>query len=332
MMKAIVNRRPVSRRDGVRKAFTIVELLVVIAIIGTLVSILLPAVNGVRKAARRTANENNLKQFGVALQSYEHTNNTFPPLVKYPAGAQKTSATLQRAVSWAFELLPFMEQQNVYDRFDPTLPCTDPKNQIAMASPIEIYACPQRRDAAASSPFISGLGTVGTLLDYAANGGVLVDSSGQPVKLQNNPASATLDDPYKKPFNAQFSGPFHHDFAVPTAAVRDGLGNTLAIGDRWIGPPVPTSGMPWNDLAGMAGESLPTLIRYANPDTQTSLGLPFPTDKTDTSIYKFGNVEGGEACFAFLDGHVRWIQYDIDPALFRLLSQINDHMPTPPLP
>ena len=97
-----------------------------------------------------------------------------------------------------------------------------------------------------------------------------------------------------------------------------------------MGPPVPTSGKPWNDLAGLAGESLPTLVRYANPDTQTSVGLPFPTDKSETSIYKFGGVEGGEACFAFLDGHVKWIQYDLDISLYQRLASINDGQPVPP--
>ena len=223
MVKAITDRRGM-RSNACRDAFTIVELLVVIAIIGTLVSILLPAVNGVRKAARRSLNENNLKQIGTAIQGYEQAKSTLPPLVKYPAGAQKTPATMQRAVSWAFEILPYLEQQNVYDRFDPASPCSDVKNQVAMATPVEVYASPQRRDAAATSPFISGLGVLGTLLDYSANGGVLVDTSSppQPIKLQNNPSSATLDDPYKKPFDARYSGPFHHDLAVPTAAVRDG--------------------------------------------------------------------------------------------------------------
>ena len=91
------------------------------------------------------------------------------------------------------------------------------------------------------------------------------------------------------------------------------------------------SGRPWNDLAGMAGESLPTIVRYANPDTSSIAGLPFPTGNIDPSIYKFGSVKGSDACFVFLDGHAIWLAYDISPVVFLRLSALNDGEPIPPL-
>jgi prepilin-type N-terminal cleavage/methylation domain-containing protein len=312
-----------------RPGFTIVELLVVIAIIGMLVSILLPAVNAVRDSAARTQNLNNLKQIGTAVQSYETSNKTFPPLVKYPTSV-RNSEELKRATSWAFEILPFLEQQNIYDRFDRTKTCSDSVNAIAMATPVATYANPRRRDARVMSPFASGSG-LGASLDYAANGGVVVDKQSQPIQLPNDPSSATLDTPYKTFFDAKYSGPFHHDLPVPSAAVKDGLGNTICAGDRWIGPPVATSGVPWNDLAGLAGESMPTTVRFANSDTSTATGLPFPSGNTDTSIYKFGSVRGSEACFVFLDGHAIWLPYDIDTNVFQRLAAINDGLPIPPI-
>jgi prepilin-type N-terminal cleavage/methylation domain-containing protein len=317
--------------EDFRRGFTIVELLVVIAIIGVLVSILLPAVNAVRDSAARTQNLNNLKQIGTAVQSYEASYKTFPPLVKYPT-TRKDSELLKRATSWAFEILPFLEQQNIYDRIDRTKVVYDSANAIAMATPVPTYANPRRRDAGARSPFVSGSG-LGTSLDYAANGGVVVDKQGQPIQLPNDPSGATLDTPYKTYFNPKFSGPFHHDLPVPAAAVKDGLGNTICVGDRWIGPPVVNSGIPWNDLAGMAGESFPTIVRYANRDTSSGsgAGLPFPSGNTDPSIYKFGSVRGSEACFVFLDGHAIWLPYDTDPEVFLRLAAINDGLPVPPL-
>jgi prepilin-type N-terminal cleavage/methylation domain-containing protein len=328
-MATLVIHRFRSRR---RAAFTIVELLVVIAIIGVLVSILLPAVNATRDAARRTENSNNLKNIALAALSFEEAKKTYPPLVKFPTGVTPSNQNLSRATSWAFEILPHMEQQVIYDRFNTTAACSDPSNQVAMASPVPTYANPRRRDARAISPFLSAPTMFGMLLDYSANGGVIVDQNSMPVPLPNDPNAATLENPYQRKFDARFSGPFHFNLAVPQAAIRDGQGNTIAFGDRWIGPPVPKSGVPWNDLAGFAGESLPTLIRYANPDNMSAAGLPFPTGTDDPSIFKFGSVRGSEACFAFLDGRVTWIPYDIDPFVYRNLSSINDGNPIGELP
>ncbi len=89
-----------------RRGFTLVELLVVIAIIGVLVSLLLPAVQSAREAARRMKCQNNLKQIGLALHNYHDTFLVMPP------GAIKSNQT-----SWHAFILPFAEQKNLYDQF-----------------------------------------------------------------------------------------------------------------------------------------------------------------------------------------------------------------------
>lgn len=97
----------VSRR--LRAGFTLVELLVVIAIIGTLVALMLPAVQQARESARRTQCFNNLKQYGVATQNFHQTYNRLPPywsqsnLTKFPDGG------------WLLHLLPYLEEKNSYD-------------------------------------------------------------------------------------------------------------------------------------------------------------------------------------------------------------------------
>src|SRR5882724_8334995 len=100
-------------------AFTLVELLVVIAIIGILVALLLPAIQAAREAARRTQCQNNLKQIGVAIQNHHDTRKVFP------MGRNRID---QFAVSWAFFLLPYMEETAVYNSWNSQAKVDDPSN------------------------------------------------------------------------------------------------------------------------------------------------------------------------------------------------------------
>jgi prepilin-type N-terminal cleavage/methylation domain-containing protein/prepilin-type processing-associated H-X9-DG protein len=95
-----------------RYAFTLVELLVVIAIIGTLVGLLLPAVQSAREAARRTSCSNNLRQFGLAMFNYESARGHFPPTDVRVSGTT--------GLGWSFHsrLLPYAEEAGLADRFD----------------------------------------------------------------------------------------------------------------------------------------------------------------------------------------------------------------------
>ena len=95
-----------------RRGFTLVELLVVIAIIGILVALLLPAVQAAREAARRSQCANNLKQLGLALLNYENAIRCFPPGI---IGTQPEAGPMR--LPWAIHLYPFMEQNNLFDKF-----------------------------------------------------------------------------------------------------------------------------------------------------------------------------------------------------------------------
>ena len=104
------------RFKELRAAFTLVELLVVIAIIGILVGLLLPAVQAAREAARRMQCSNNLKQLGLAVHNFESARRQLPTSLRPPSNL--ASSGEQSRVSVLTDLLPYLEQTAVFDRYN----------------------------------------------------------------------------------------------------------------------------------------------------------------------------------------------------------------------
>jgi len=125
------------------RGFTLVELLVVIAIIGILIALLLPAVQAAREAARRAQCTNNLKQIGLALHNYHDTLNCFPPeYIDFGATGVGYRCPEPRW-AWGGFILPYIEQQALYDVLDPAknfgVPPTPP---AALETVLDCYLCP----------------------------------------------------------------------------------------------------------------------------------------------------------------------------------------------
>ena len=119
-----------------KRAFTLVELLVVIAIIGMLIALLLPAVNSVREAGRRTTCKNRLRQQALAVRSYaQQFEERLPPL--WQKGANQRWETF----SWRVSLLPHMEEKSRFDRIDQSVLPLDAPN-LPVAGPLEGFGCP----------------------------------------------------------------------------------------------------------------------------------------------------------------------------------------------
>ncbi len=176
-----------SRRNG----FTLVELLVVIAIIGILIGLLLPAVQAAREAARRMQCTNNMKQIGLAMHNYHDTHNCFPPGNTFFNGQNGTDlrgtgmgceagGVYHGMMGWAAFVLPFMEQNALYEQIDFTkraytnycvhanayghssgTECGDVANKEAGTRAPAALSCPSCPQTAAK----------GTQKDYCVNGG-----------------------------------------------------------------------------------------------------------------------------------------------------------------
>ena len=116
------------------------ELLVVIAIIGILIGMLLPAVQSVRAAARRSACQNNLKQIGLALLNYESSHQKFPAGQSFTVRDEDDNDRI--GYSWFAQILPQLEQGNVHDQIDFNLSPPDVSNRVAIAQVIPIALCP----------------------------------------------------------------------------------------------------------------------------------------------------------------------------------------------
>ena len=225
----IVPRQLSVRRTARPAGFTLVELLVVIAIIGILIALLLPAVQAAREAARRSQCTNNLKQLGVALHNYVDTNKKLPFLCggtgdfpnDPPWGDYQhctpTSTSAYR-LSGFVSLLPFMEQQAVYDmssdnNFSPGGWC-DVANSPVYAK-ISGFFCPSDGD----------------VNSYARGARNYMMSMGD-WTMQHHDAARNVPNP-RGPFGITRQEGSGRCYGF--ASVTDGLSNTAAFSERVVG-------------------------------------------------------------------------------------------------
>jgi prepilin-type N-terminal cleavage/methylation domain-containing protein/prepilin-type processing-associated H-X9-DG protein len=312
------------RRDADRAAFTLVELLVVIAIIGILVGLLLPAVQAAREAARRLQSQNNLKQIGLALHNHESARGVFPAgYVARTSGSDVDPETLDGPPGWAWGtyLLPYMEQQNLYDQLDLSQPCWAPVNAIAFQARVPAFLNP-------AAPNSEGACRV---LDH---GGNLLAELGRSHYLAN----AGHDEPwgYQPPvadWSRLANGPFYRNSRVGIRDVPDGLSNTVFIGEHttvsdktWVGvvPGAATCTInPARFPLTECDDAAPLVLAHSGPAVTEPGVIHPPSDPLAHVCQFFGPWAGQGANILFGDGSVRWISTSINLEVWAAMSSRN---------
>lgn len=310
-----------------RQAFTLVELLVVIAIIGVLVALLLPAVQAAREAARRSSCSNKIRQLAIGLHNHHDTMNQFP------AGAQanvykvpRTDTNWIRGTSWIVFILPYIEQQNLYDKYRFDLAYNSNENAAVGANVIPTLYCPSGPDAKkyldTNAPLTNNPGThyygimgpAGTQTDptvinfngteYSYRNG---EQTGNGAWSYHGILSQYRDEP----------GSISTGRIVRIADVIDGTSNTLMLGE--------------NSRQVPAGKShhYRTWIRGNNGGSGTCKNVTVPIN---TEFYNgsnnfnhiaFGSQHPAGCTFALADASVKFVSQNIDLYLYMVLASMN---------
>jgi prepilin-type N-terminal cleavage/methylation domain-containing protein/prepilin-type processing-associated H-X9-DG protein len=282
-----------------RFGFTLIELLVVIAIIGILIALLLPAVQKVRDAANRTKCANNLKQMGIALHLYHDTHFSLPPSSNTHT-PNSDPPDWHYWWSWMGLMLPFIEQQNLYnaaDNFAHNVSWSNPyggrgrPSNPAQYTPISTFQCPADSRVLVASYADENEGTQDQI-DVAFTSFQGVNG----INLQTK------------------DGVFYVNSKIAFKQISDGLSTTLLVGER-----PPSTDLIygwWFDGQGQQGTSSADVVLGVN---ELNVEVPkcprgpyqFQTGDLNNNcdMFHFWSLHAGGANFMMVDGSVHFFPY-----------------------
>ena len=311
-----------------RRGFTLVELLAVIAIIGTLVGLLLPAVQAARESARRTTCLNNLKQIGLASHNHVDAHKKFPM-----GSSGKPDGTAR--VTWCIWIMPFLEQQDLYKTINRTVgegsSNSDTVNGSAFRTRVQGYLCPSD---------VAGTCTVWNATNpyQRSNYVALFSGSAGNVLSSDTPwlmdAAATRDSSTALPL-------FNYNVQRQPKDITDGLSSTLAFSEcitgqdntldwrgtwwnpwgahfsTWRGPNSSTPDRYRNTLGAYCNDTMsPARPKSMAPCNATGSGW-------SSAAWMARSYHGDGVNTVFADGSVRYIGGGIELSVWQALGTIN---------
>lgn len=288
-----------------KKGFTLIELLVVIAIIGILVGLLMPAVQMVREAARRTQCSNNIRQIALAMHNHESACKRYPPgwTATDPATAPATPGW-----GWAYHVLSYVEANNIYDQINPQLPIDDP---VHTSNPIFTTVIPVFQCASDPAPNLVNL------YDHIEH----AHGHGGGHLLAHDPPDHDHDEELfsgRSNYSGVFGsteieatpfagdGMFFGNSQIRQRDILDGSSNTLMIGERR------------NDFGSLSWMGV--LEEADEPFARVVGGADHAPNDREGHFEDFRSYHPQGANFAFADGSTTLLNDTIDIDVYRALS------------